>query len=98
MNKPSNNKKEVLAIINNTLPNAEIYAFGSRVDGSAKKYSDLDISINLGKKNKIPLALLSKLEEDFNNSDILFKVDLVDFQRVCDEFQKIILSTGEKWQ
>lgn len=83
-------------MINEFLPNTKIYAFGSRVNNTAQKYSDLDLALDVGEP--IGLLILSNLEESFSESDIPYKVDLVDFQRVTEEFQNIILTTGEQWQ
>jgi type I restriction enzyme, S subunit len=62
--------------------------FGSRAKGTAKKYSDLDIAV-VGSE-PIPLLTLSNLEESFSESDLPFKVDIVDWQRITNEFQEKI--------
>lgn len=41
-------------ILLNTLPNAEIWLFGSRTTGKAQKYSDVDILIKA--EDKIPFV------------------------------------------
>lgn len=89
-------KELILSMINEFLPKTKIYAFGSRVNNTAQKYSDLDLALDMGEP--IGLLILSNLEESFSESDIPYKVDLVDFQRVTEEFQNIILTTGEQWQ
>jgi len=64
------------------------FAFGSRVMGNAKRLSDLDIFY----KDAIPLYDLHKLEEEFEESDLPFKVDIVDYNKCDDDFKKIIMS------
>ena len=51
----------------------QFYAYGSRVKGEAKKYSDLDLCY----QKEIPLNILSHIREEFENSDLPFKVDLI---------------------
>jgi hypothetical protein len=70
------------------LPNMEFRVFGSRFQGTAKRYSDLDIA--LISQSPIPLQTLSQLEEIFAESDLPYKIDLVDVQRVSESFRSII--------
>jgi len=51
----------------------QFYAYGSRVKGTAKKYSDLDLCF----QEKIPWNILSHIEEELEESNLPFKVDLV---------------------
>ena len=64
----------------------QFYAYGSRVKSQAKKYSDLDLCFY----EEIPWNTLSHLKEDFEESDLPFKVDLVYWEWMDPEFQKII--------
>ncbi len=62
------------------------YAFGSRVKGTAKQFSDLDLVFF----DDIPWNIRSHIDEDFEESDLPFKVDIIDWQ-ICDEqFKKSI--------
>lgn len=70
----------------------EVYAFGSRVKGSARADSDIDLAVKT--TGPLPVLVWSQLEEDFQNSDIPQKVDVVDFHRVTDGFRKLILDLG----
>ena len=62
------------------------YAYGSRVKGKDKKYSDLDICF----QEEIPWNVLSHIEEDFEESDLPFKVDLVSWKWMSSEFREMI--------
>lgn len=62
------------------------YAFGSRVKKSAKKFSDLDLCY----KEVIPDAVIAKIEEEFIESDLPFKVDLINWKNCSPDFQKLI--------
>lgn len=62
------------------------YAYGSRVKGKTGKYSDLDLCY----QQEIPWNVLSHLHEDFEESDLPFKVDLVAWNWMSPEFQELI--------
>ncbi|WP_299199302.1 nucleotidyltransferase domain-containing protein [uncultured Amphritea sp.] len=77
---------EVQAILaKNLAQKSEVYAFGSRTKQTARKYSDLDLLIKTA--DPIDYGSLSLLEEAFSESDLPFKTDLVDWNRVSEEFQ-----------
>lgn len=62
------------------------YAFGSRVKGKQRRFSDLDIY----SPDFIPLDIQGQIEEDFEKSDLPFTVDIVPRYRMTSEFQAII--------
>lgn len=64
----------------------QFYAYGSRVKGKQKKYSDLDLCY----KDKIPDAVITKIYEDFEMSALPFKVELLNWHRCDVDFQKSI--------
>lgn len=66
----------------------EVRAFGSRVKGTATKKSDLDLAIVSDKT--LSISLLADLENAFSESDLPFKVDVVDWFAASDSFKKII--------
>ncbi|HOC59817.1 MAG TPA: nucleotidyltransferase domain-containing protein [Smithellaceae bacterium] len=77
--------KQILA---KHVSSAEVLAFGSRVSGKAKPYSDLDLVIR--EKKMIPINTLARLKEDFEESDIPFRVEILDWNGISREFQKVI--------
>ena len=64
----------------------KFYAYGSRVKGIAKEYSDLDLCF----REDIPWNILSHIEEDLEESDLPFKVELVAWKWMSSEFQELI--------
>lgn len=64
------------------------YAYGSRVKGQAKEYSDLDLCYY----EEIPWNVLSNICGDLEESDLPFKVDLVAWKWMSPEFQQLIKS------
>ncbi|MFH1116508.1 MAG: nucleotidyltransferase domain-containing protein [Pseudomonadota bacterium] len=83
----------VKAILRKHVPDAEVRVFGSRVTSTAKDHSDLDLAI----VNEKPLDFRTKalLEEAFEESDLPFRVDVVDWAAVGEEFRRIIAGRYE---
>jgi predicted nucleotidyltransferase len=75
-------------ILKQFAPGYEVLAFGSRVAGTAKRHSDLDLAV-VGKK-RIATKTLYRLEEAFAESDLPFRVDVLDWDAISSEFRKII--------
>ena len=70
------------------IPNSEIYIFGSRVQGNALEYSDVDIALK--DEAKIPIETILKLRVKFENSTFPYKVDIVDLENLKEGFRGII--------
>ncbi|MEO5331706.1 MAG: restriction endonuclease subunit S [Magnetococcus sp. YQC-5] len=75
-------------ILHKHVPDREVWAFGSRAHWTAKQYSDLDLAV-LGNE-ALDLGTLAGLEEDFSESDLPFKVDVVDWATTSEAFRGII--------
>lgn len=75
-------------ILQRHVPDREVRVFGSRVTGKAKAASDLDLAI-MGER-PVDFDTLTRLEEAFSDSDLPWKVDLVDYRAASPEFQEII--------
>lgn len=83
----------VRAILRQCLPDGvAVRAFGSRATGKAKPWSDLDLSFEA--KEALPLSVMALLREDFDESALPWKVDLVDYRTVSAEFAAIIDRDG----
>lgn len=82
-------REEVLQLLEQALgPEAEVFAFGSRVQGNARPFSDLDLLLKSAKP--ISYAQLAEAEELLAESDLPFTVDLLDEARISHEFQQRI--------
>ncbi len=75
-------------ILRQHVPDCEVRAFGSRVTWTAKDYSDLDLVI-VGKE-KLPQKIIFALKEDFVESELSFRVDILDWNEISPEFKKNI--------
>ncbi|HIJ95639.1 MAG TPA: nucleotidyltransferase domain-containing protein [Desulfuromonadales bacterium] len=74
------------------LPDREVRLFGSRATGTAKPNSDIDLVV-MG-DDPLPLTTMRILRDSFDDSDLPFQVDLVDWVETSEEFRKIIETTA----
>lgn len=80
---------EVIRVLREHLPDYEVWAFGSRVKGTAKPYSDLDLVI--ASEQPVPIATMAELRDALVESDLTIKVDVVDWATTSRQFREIIL-------
>ncbi len=72
------------------VPQYEVWAFGSRARGTAKPHSDLDLAIITDRP--LPLDLSVRLAEAFEEADLPWKVDVVDWAAASETFRRAIES------
>lgn len=78
----------VQEILQRHLPQFDVWAFGSRTTGKAKQYSDLDLVVMT--HEPLDWRISAALGDDFAESDLPFKVDIVDWSATSTAFRKII--------
>jgi predicted nucleotidyltransferase len=78
----------VLDILHRHVSGRPVWAFGSRATGKAKPYSDLDLAIIT--ETPVPLSALAGLAEAFSESDLPWRIDVVDWSTTSEAFRKII--------
>ena len=84
----------VAAILRNHVPEYAVWAFGSRVHGrSLKPFSDIDLAIMT--ETPIVLERLLDLRAAFSESDLPFRVDIVDWASTDQPFRSIIMAGHE---
>ena len=72
------------------IPNATVWAFGSRIDGTHRPASDLDLAVHCDKetaRNDLP-----RLNEALIESDLPFKVQFLDYDRMPEHMRNNIKS------
>lgn len=85
-----NHLQIVLGILEKNLSiSATAWVFGSRAEKAQKKYSDLDLAIDDNGK-ALPSITLISLKEAFDESDLPYKVDIVDWNTISPVFKKNI--------
>lgn len=79
----------VLGILKTYVPDIPVWAFGSRVHGeNLKPYSDLDLVL----VTEVPVdsQRFAELKDAFSESELPFKVDVLDWSTTNAQFQKLI--------
>lgn len=80
--------EEVRRLLAEHLPDAEVWAFGSRVSATAAEGSDLDLVVRSLDGSATPLA---GLREAFCESSLPFAVELLDWATIPEQFREEIL-------
>jgi len=83
----------ILRVIKTHASDCDVLAFGSRYKWTSKDHSDLDLVFIGGEK--LTLLRRAKIEEAFSESDLPYRVDVVDYNAVSPEFKAIIDSGNE---
>ena len=83
-----NDREEVKRILKTCVPEYDVWAFGSRVEWTAKTYSDLDLAVITN--NPLSLSKKADLKNAFDESDMTIKVDIIDWSSISEGFRKII--------
>ncbi|MBK5275874.1 MAG: nucleotidyltransferase domain-containing protein [Desulfuromonadales bacterium] len=78
----------VCDILARHLPGREVKLFGSCATGTAKPYSDIDLVI-MGDE-LLPVTTMRILRDAFDDSDLPFQVDLVEWAGTSAGFRKVI--------
>ena len=78
----------VRRILQQHAPGIEVRVFGSRVKGTARRFSDLDLA--LVASSKLSWKQLEALKNAFSESDLPILVDVVDWWAISDSFRECI--------
>ncbi len=78
----------VRSILQEHVSELDVWAFGSRVSWTARETSDLDIALMTAES--LDVMRLAKMREAFTQSDLSFRVDIVDWSSTSEDFQEII--------
>jgi type I restriction enzyme S subunit len=88
---PEDHLRLVLDVLRSHLPQgAKAWVFGSRATGRARHYSDLDLAIDAGRR--LTLDETARLAEAFSDSDLPYKVDVVDWNDIEDRWRQTIVA------
>jgi type I restriction enzyme S subunit len=75
-------------ILRRIVPARQVWAFGSRVTHKANAFYDLDLVI-IGEK-PLPIEESAALADEFSQSDLPWKVDVVDWATTSAPFRQVI--------
>lgn len=79
---------EVRRILAQHVPDCQVRVYGSRINGRAQRYSDLDLAL-VGAGALDP-ARIEAVREAFSLSDLPFRVDLQDWAGMTPAFRREI--------
>jgi uncharacterized protein len=82
----------VAQVLRRHAAHAQVLAYGSRVQGTARKYSDLDLAIIA--PQPLTLRALRQLREAFEDSDLPICVDLTDWSQADPGFKAAVVQQG----
>jgi predicted nucleotidyltransferase len=88
-----NHLETIRRILAEHVGDCEVRAFGSRSNGEALEYSDLDLAIIVN--GKLERRVKALLREAFEESDLPFRVDVIDYNAVSESFRAVIDSDYE---
>lgn len=90
-------KSQIISIIQSglTFSPIEIILFGSRAEGRSNSTSDYDIALKAA--GQIPVQIISAIKEKLEESNIPYKIDIVDYRSISLALQATIDKGGIKW-
>lgn len=87
---PEAYRAELLALLQAHIPEAEVWAYGSRLNGDSHATSDLDLVV----RNPVDLTQdqtrLGRLREALSESSLPILVDVLDWARIPESFREEI--------
>ena len=79
-------------ILTQQVPQAQVFAFGSRVNGNPRRYSDIDLAI--ASPQPLGLRKLRQLKDAFEDSNLAICVDIVDWSVADPTFKAAVEAQG----
>ncbi len=77
----------IKSILDKYLKDYELFLFGSRAKGNARKYSDIDIAISA---NDFSEEIKNQITFELENSTLPYKVDIADLNNISKTFKNSI--------
>lgn len=87
---PEKYLEQIRALLRVHVPNAEVWAYGSRVSGGGHAASDLDLVLRNPANLGVETPDLFDLKETFIESDLPIRVDVMDWARIPESFHREI--------
>ena len=80
-------REQIESLLKEHVPEADVWAYGSRVNGQSHDASDLDLVLRDPNLQKIDAFQLADLNEAFTESNIPFLVEARDWARLPESFR-----------
>ena len=90
LNLESTYLSEVKSILQQHIPDSEVWAYGSRVKGTCHVASDLDLVVRNPLHLEAPTDNLAQVKQAFQDSNLPIFVDLMDWAYLPETYQKEI--------
>lgn len=87
---PDRHRSIIKALAREHLPDVEVWAYGSRVNGRSHEGSDLDLILRGPGLKKVPLDRIADFADALRESTIPFLVEARDWARVPERFHRRI--------
>ena len=87
---PPDYRAQVDNILSETSPEIEVWAYGSRADGSNHDASDLDLVLRTPDLTPVSVNVISRLREAFDESNLPIIVDIHDWARLPEAYHEEI--------
>lgn len=87
---PQKYLEQVQALLHAHVPDAEVWAYGSRVSGGGHEASDLDLVLRNPQDLQTETGALFDLKEAFIESNLPIRVDVMDWARIPSSFHREI--------
>lgn len=84
---------EIRRILREHVSDCEVRVFGSRIEGKARDFSDLDLVL-VGSE-KLNWRRIELLKDAFASSDLPMTIDVIDWHAISDEFRAAIKNNYE---
>jgi predicted nucleotidyltransferase len=84
---PDAYRQMVQTVLHRHLPQAEVWAYGSRVNGDHHEASDLDLVVRQEGDALTRIRLMDTLREAFSDSDLPLLVQVVDWAAIPESFR-----------
>ena len=88
--------REVRAILAAHLPGVEVWAYGSRVRGTAQRFSDLDLAVLAD--GELAPEVMDALRDAFSESMLPMLVDVHDWHDMSESFRGMVMQCHERVQ
>ena len=84
----SEHKRTILGILKTISPSTPVWVFGSRITKNAKPFSDVDLVLKGA--HAMPDPIMTRLRDAFDESNLPYQVDLIDWHNINPEFRLLI--------
>lgn len=90
-------KEKIIRLVVAMIPQVKkIYLFGSRARGTHSPRSDIDIAIDANRK--LSTVEIGELKSVLSETNIIYKIDVVDINSIPEDLRKTILQEGVLWK